>query len=86
MEPKSLAEVQTDVLVVGSGASGLTAALTAAGLSRFRTGVPSLRNITPEYFDGRKPLDQLAEPPGTPRPTQMSTTNSGRFLFSLPRP
>lgn len=33
MEPKSLTEVQTDVLVVGSGASGLTAALTAADQS-----------------------------------------------------
>jgi hypothetical protein len=54
----------------------------AAGLSRFSTGVPSLRNITPEYFDGRKPLAQLAEPPGTPRPTQIRTTNSGRFLDS----
>ena len=55
------------------------------GFDRYSTGSPELRNTTPWYVDGRKPLDQFDVPPLVPTP-EPSTTNPGRFCDSLPSP
>src|ERR1051325_7996540 len=59
--------------------------VTPGGFDRYSTGSPALRNTTPPYVDGRKPLDQIEVPPLVPTPDP-STTNPGKFCDSLPSP
>ena len=58
---------------------------TPAGLATSRIGSPLVRNGTPWYDVGKKPLDQLAAPPLMPYPED-STTKPGRSADSLPSP
>ena len=63
---------------------------TPGGSSRKRTGVLPPRKRTPWYADGRKPLPHSRENSGWSAliacACESSTTNAGRFRFSLPRP
>ena len=57
-----------------------------SGLARFKTGEAPLRNITPAYEDGKKPLDHVELPPGRPRPLLTITTYDGSSCEALPSP
>src|SRR4051812_15448300 len=56
------------------------------GRVRFRIGSPVLRNGTPWYDVGRKPLPYSGAPPRGPRGPDCSTTKPGRSFAVLPRP
>ena len=59
---------------------------TPGGLERYSTGSPLVRNCTPWYIEGRKPLPQLVFPPLGPFCPELNTTNPGKSLDSLPSP
>ena len=60
------------------------------GSERFRTGSPTLRNFTPWWFEGKKPLPQSRSQSGcapeSDDPRDTMTTNAGKSLFSVPSP
>ena len=45
-----------------------------------------MRNVTPWYTVGKKPLPQFELPPLGPFVPVLNTTKPGRFCDSLPRP
>src|SRR5215207_602893 len=59
---------------------------TPFGDVRSKIGSPPLRNGTPWYVVGKKPLPQLTAPPRGPRGPDCNTTKPGESCDSLPNP
>src|SRR5437588_266219 len=63
---------------------------TPGGFDKYSTGSPLARNFTPWYRDGRNPLPHKRENSGwsgfSALACEISTTNAGKFWFSLPSP
>src|SRR4051812_168999 len=69
-----------------STVSRCSSASTPRGCPRYSPASPPVRNCTPWYVVGRKPLPQLELPPDGPLLPVLNTTKPGRSFASLPRP